>query len=366
VHNLADSVSFGRVINTPTRGIGKKTEQQFYAWATANGWMPSEAMLKLVTDLDVQHPFNGRAFNALANFGHMFHAWYRLRDEVRVSDLMDAILEQTDYRSYVDDGTEEGRDRWANIMELRNVAAEADDMTLSEFIEQVALVSDQDDVDESQSRVTLLTLHAAKGLEFPVVFLTGLEDGVLPHSRSLDDGEEMAEERRLFYVGITRAKDRLYLSHAFRRTFFGDSSVSVPSRFLKDIPVELLDGDSSVSKRYNQATTRATNWQWSRSPQKPANSPSRSQPSTPAWSSSREKPLPQPRQYETAVDDDLDESRPSGQPQYKTGERVSHAKFGTGTVIESKWVGNDEEVTVAFPGEGIKRLVASFAKLEKK
>ncbi|MCB8943152.1 MAG: UvrD-helicase domain-containing protein [Ardenticatenaceae bacterium] len=371
IHNLADSVSFGRVINTPTRGIGKKTEQQFYDWARLNGWSPGEAMLKLVTDMDVQHPFNGRSFNALATFGQMFHAWYQLRDEARVSDLMDTIIEQSDYRSFVDDGTEEGRDRWANIMELRNVAAEADDLTLSEFIEQVALVSDQDDVDESQSRVTLLTLHAAKGLEFPVVFLTGLEDGVLPHSRSLDDGEEMAEERRLFYVGITRAKDRLYLSHAFRRTFFGDSSVSVPSRFLKDIPIDLLDGDVKASNRYQQATNRATNWQWSSTPQKSTPSSPRhtamprSTPATPAWTSSREKPLPKPRTETVSRDFDDDEPKAGGKPQFKTGEKVSHAKFGEGTVIESKWVGNDEEVTIAFPGVGIKRLVASFAKLEK-
>ena len=361
VHNQADSVSFGRVLNTPPRGIGKKTEQQFYAWAAVNGWSPAEALLKLVTDLDVQHPFNGRAFNALTTFGYMLRAWITLSDEVRVGDLMDAILEQIDYRDYIDDNTAEGHDRWANIMELRNVAAEAEDLTLSEFIEQVTLVSDQDDVDVTQSRVTLLTLHAAKGLEFPVVFLTGLEDGVLPHSRSLDDGEEMAEERRLFYVGITRAMDRLYLSHAFRRSFFGDSSVSTPSRFLKDLPIELLDGDSSVANRYQQATTRATNWQWSSSPQQPA---TRSPRPTSGWNSPRETPLPKPR-YESAGDDDLDEPRPSSQPQFKTGERVSHAKFGKGTVIESRWVGNDEEVTVAFPGEGIKRLVASFARLEK-
>jgi DNA helicase-2/ATP-dependent DNA helicase PcrA len=155
--------------------------------------------------------------------------------------------------------------------------------------------------------------------------------------------------------------DRLYLSHAFRRSFFGDSSVSTPSRFLKDLPIELLDGDSSVANRYQQATTRATSWQWSSSPQQPA---TRSPRPTSGWNSPRETPLPKPR-YETADDDDLDEPRPSSQPQFKTGERVSHAKFGKGTVIESRWVGNDEEVTVAFPGEGIKRLVASFARLEK-
>jgi DNA helicase-2/ATP-dependent DNA helicase PcrA len=379
IHNPLDSVSYGRILNTPTRGIGSKTKETLESWAAFHGWPPTEALVKLATDLEVQHPFNGRAFNALSNFGHMFHAWTLLKDEASVGHLFDMVLEQIDYRSYIDDDTEEGRDRWDNIMELRNVASEADDFTLSDFLEQVALVSETDNLDEDLQAPTLLTLHAAKGLEFPVVFLTGLEDGVLPHSRSFEDGEEMAEERRLLYVGITRAMDRLYLSHSFRRTFFGESSVAAPSRFLGDLPEQLVDG-LDTKKRYQQAQSRASNWSWpsgtpsgsssgtpsSRSASSSSTSYGRERPSThqtPAWSSPPSRHLPKPRHLD---DDDLDdEPRAAGKPQFKTGEKVSHAKFGTGTVIESKWVGNDEEVTIAFPGEGIKRLVASFAKLEK-
>jgi DNA helicase-2/ATP-dependent DNA helicase PcrA len=275
-----------------------------------------------------------------------------------VGELMDIILEQTGYREYIDDATEEGSERWENVMELRNVAAEDSALGLSEFLEQVALVADADNVDETVNAATLLTLHAAKGLEFPVVFITGLEDGILPHSRSFEDGESMAEERRLFYVGITRAEDQLYLSHAFRRAVWGEPDVCVPSRFLNDLPLELIDGDSTHQRR-QQSKSRASSWSWS---------------SEPAWSPPKQKanvmetgerPLPQPNYLKPT---NQQTNKPANQPtttKFKTGQKVSHAKFGEGTVIESKLIGNDEEVTVAFPGTGIKRLAASFAKLEK-
>jgi DNA helicase II / ATP-dependent DNA helicase PcrA len=144
-------------------------------------------------------------------------------------------------------------------MELRNVTALDGEAGLSDFLEQVALVSEADNVEEAPSSVTLLTLHAAKGLEFPIVFIVGLEEGMLPHSRSLDDAEELAEERRLFYVGLTRAEDRLYLSHAFRRSFYGESEAAVPSRFLMDIPHELTDGARPAARR-QQSLSRMTSW----------------------------------------------------------------------------------------------------------
>ncbi|MFQ5420249.1 MAG: 3'-5' exonuclease [Anaerolineae bacterium] len=212
------------------------------------------------------------------------------------------------------------------------------------------MVSETDNLEEESSATTLLTLHAAKGLEFPVVFITGLEDGRLPHSRSLDDGESLAEERRLFYVGLTRAKDKVFLSHAFRRMVWGDSEVTTPSRFLYDIPVELTVGGSSKQKR-KASKKRMSNWSWS------APKPTRVEPvRTPQTT------LPTPRHEETAVP-----TPPPAltKPQFHTGETVQHKKFGQGTVIESKLTGNDEEVTVAFKTVGVKRLAASFAKLEK-
>lgn len=356
VHNPADSVSFDRVVNTPPRGIGAKTRQELLAWATANSWQPAEAVLRLATDPDVQHPFSGRAFAALHRFGSMLQAWVTLRDQAGVGDLMDVILEQAEYRAYIDDGTEEGEDRWANVMELRGVAVTNPSLNLGEFLEQVALVSETDNMEGSPNAVTLLTLHAAKGLEFPVVFITGVEDGILPHSRSLDDAESLAEERRLFYVGLTRAKDKVYLSHAFRRTFFGEREVAVPSRFLQEIPEELIGGGNARQRR-QQTKTRASSWSWSSSVH--------SSPAPSSWSSQsgrrsasgRGNHLPQPN------DDDIDLDRQQ-EPQFRTGQKVRHVKFGEGTVIESKLTGNDEEVTVAFPGIGIKRLAASFANLE--
>jgi DNA helicase II / ATP-dependent DNA helicase PcrA len=370
VHNPADGVSYGRIVNVPPRGIGAKTHAELESWAAQQGRQPAEAAIQLAINPDAPHAFSGRALNALRNFGELLNAWVTLRDQVSVADLIDVILEQTGYHGYLDDGTEEGEERWANVMELRNVATESSELTLSEFLEQVALVSDTDRMDEGVNVTSLLTLHAAKGLEFPIVFLTGLEDGVLPHSRSLGDGEELAEERRLFYVGITRAKDRVYISHTFRRTFFGDSSVSTPSRFLRDIPDDLLDGDTP-GRRREQSKQRAGAWGGSATP---AWSPRRARETSPATSSSssgrsarradQRDALPPPNYLRQ---DSPEEAPPAPrvQARYRTGQKVRHARFGEGLVIESKLTGSDEEVTVAFQSVGIKRLAASFANLEQ-
>ena len=329
----------------------------------------------------MQHPFRGRAFNALHDFGSMLFAWMTVSEGSSVGDLFDLILEQSHYREYIDDGTDEGRDRWENVMELRGVANDPA-LTLSEFLEQVALVSETDNLEEIPNSTTLLTLHAAKGLEYPVVFITGLEEGMLPHSRSMEDAEELAEERRLFYVGITRAKDRVYLSHAFRRTFYGTTEATTPSRFLMDIPEDLTTG-SKPKRRRQESKARASSWNqstpsWSTNRRRSSTSWSSSSSSSSSsrayggsqtsykksisWAESTKKPLPKPR-YLSNQHEEPERDVPSG-PKYSTGQKVKHAKFGEGIVIESKVTGNDEEVSVAFTDVGIKRLAASFAKLE--
>jgi len=365
IHNPLDAVSFNRILNVPTRGIGQQTQGQFAAWAAAVGLQPAEALIRLATDSDVQHPFSGRAYNALYQFGSLLSAWIALSDRVSVGEVLDAVLEQINYRTYLEDGTEEAEERWANVMELRGVAGVDGQMTLGEFLQQVSLVAETDNLDREAPATTLLTLHAAKGLEFPVVFITGLEEGLLPHSRSMDDEEELAEERRLFYVGLTRARDAVYLSHAFRRTSWGDSSVAVPSRFLSDLPDTLVDGQRPGNRR-RESIDRASMWNpervsWnsSTSSRRPANgdsSPRR--PALPPTSRPESTRLPRPNSEE-------DEPRVQRltTARFKTGQRVRHAKFGDGTVIESKVTGGDEEVTVAFPGIGIKRLAASLANL---
>ena len=370
IHNPADSVSLNRILNTPPRGIGAKTQQELEIWARKKGWQPADALVRLATDRDVQHRFGSRAFRVLSDFGELLHAWLTIRDGATVAELLDLVLEQTGYRNYIDDGTEEGNERWANVMEFRSVATLAEDSPLPEFLEQVALVSDVDTLNEEENNAaTLLTLHAAKGLEFPIVFITGLEEGILPHSRSMDDMEELAEERRLFYVGLTRAKDRVYLLHTFRRTFFGEASVGTPSRFLSDIPVELVSG-GALSQRREESVSRASSWSWERNRSVPR---SHSRPSSPeTWNDEERTPERRfyTRSYRTAnSDEDARQTTETatnggGEPQFRTGQRVRHAIFGDGIVIESKVTGTDEEVTVAFKKEGLKKLAASFANLQ--
>jgi DNA helicase-2/ATP-dependent DNA helicase PcrA len=231
----------------------------------------------------------------------------------------------------------------------------------------VALVSDVDNLEEDPNAPTLLTLHAAKGLEFPIVFITGLEEGIMPHSRSMDDAEEMAEERRLFYVGLTRAKDQLFLSHAFRRTIFGDSSVSTPSRFLSELPTNLVVG-GSAKKRRQESKQRASSWNYDSAIQFNRQQQRHKPPADYHWADEDlepvEKKLPKPNLWqEPAIER---EPKAPAKQQYSTGQEVTHAVFGSGIVIESRSTGNDEEVTVAFANVGIKKLAASLAKLEIK
>ncbi|UCG26448.1 MAG: UvrD-helicase domain-containing protein [Chloroflexota bacterium] len=358
VYNPTDSVSYSRIVNTPTRGIGRKTQQRVVEWAAANGWAPGEALLRLPDE--PEHPFAGRAYNALTTFGRRLRDWMVLQERVSVGDLLDTIIEGVNYQNYIEDGTDEGRDRWANIMELRTVARDFEDLDLGLFLEQVALVSDVDDLEEDPNAPTLLTLHAAKGLEFPVVFIVGLEEGLLPHSRSLEDGEELAEERRLFYVGLTRAKDRVFLSHAFRRMTYAGVEVCVPSRFLHDIPAQLMEGGSTRQRR-RETKRRASSWQWSA--QSSGGAHDRQPGRTVERNRGRdEKPLPEPNPWSEPVE--TKSTDVYGEQRYRSGQKVYHAKFGGGIVVQSKLTGNDEEVVVAFEDAGIKKLIASMARLE--
>jgi DNA helicase-2/ATP-dependent DNA helicase PcrA len=318
VNNPADTVSLQRVINVPPRGIGEKTFAQLEGAARANN----------MTCLDVINTGNleGRAAKALKDFGTLWAQWVRLRGELSVGQIFDHVIQTSGYRDYMRDGTEEGEDRWANVMELRNVAADFGDAPLSDFLNDIALVSEVDNYDENANAPTLMTLHAAKGLEFRVVFIVGLVEGVLPHSRSLDDPEEMAEERRLMYVGITRAKDRLYLLRPFRRSQWGMSDVAEPSRFLADLPDDAVDGKP---KKNRDVIKDVTTWGGGK---------------TPGISKTSEV---------------------SRDTRFKPGDKVTHPKFGEGLVLRSTKVRDDEEVEVFFGGVGGKRLSAEMSGLKK-
>jgi DNA helicase-2/ATP-dependent DNA helicase PcrA len=328
IHNPAEGVSMARVINVPPRGIGQKTVATLESTARERGVSAYEAMRDLPDELGT------RAQRAVTSFLELLEGWIAAREHLTVAQLIDRVLEDTRYADYLRDGTEEGEERWANVLELRNVAAEYEETTLTEFLADVALVSDVDNLSEDVDAPTLLTLHSAKGLEFPVVFITGLEEGMLPHSRSFDDPDQMAEERRLMYVGLTRAKDQLYLTRAFVRTRYGESDPSAPSRFLDDIPPQLTGDARREGRRSRGARGEGyvkTQTRWNRGAgYSPGNLQS-----------------------------------PISNPRFRAGQRVQHAIFGEGLVIESRVDGADEIVTVAFEDVGLKRLMAGLANLER-
>jgi DNA helicase-2/ATP-dependent DNA helicase PcrA len=326
IHNPSDQVSLLRVLNTPPRGLGAKAIETLLSTAARGGISASAVLMELARDSSspLAADFPPRALTALAGFGRLLANWIGLAESLTVTSLLDLVLTDTRYQSYLDDGTEEGAERWENVLELRNVAADFDDVDLSSFLENVALVSDQDTLTDSQNAPTLLTLHAAKGLEFPVVMIIGLDEGLLPHQRSYDDPEEMAEERRLFYVGITRAKDRLILVRALRRRQSGTAMASEASRFLQDIPPDLVDGEFGFRRTREEASyERQTRWA--------------AHISLP--------PAPQ-------------------EPAFHSGMRVRHPAFGEGMVIESRIENDDETVSIVFQTAGFKRLSASLARLE--
>jgi DNA helicase-2/ATP-dependent DNA helicase PcrA len=331
VYNPADEVSLDRVINVPPRGIGDKTVLAVHSAARAADTTPGAVLLDLARGSDSPFfaSFSGRAALPLADFGGLFSAWRGLVSTYTVPELFDRIVTDINYKDHIDDGTDEGKERWENVLELRRLANEYATRPMAEFLENVALVSDQDTLTEGNNVPTLLTLHAAKGLEFGVVFIVGIDDGILPHSRSFDEPEEMEEERRLFYVGITRAKDRLYLLRAERRGGRGYAEETIPSRFLDDIPAALLSGQSRTG-RSSRGSSRNSSWT-----------------------------LPSPSSSASGG-----RSAPVIQAQFRPGARIKHPVWGEGIVLDSKLQDSDEIVDVVFESVGIKRLAASLANLE--
>jgi len=331
VHNPADEVSLDRIINVPPRGIGDKTVLALHTSARGANVSPSALLLDLARGdtSPLWAQFSGRAVLPLADFGGLLANWRAEAARATVTELFDRIAADINYKEYLDDGTEEGAERWENVQELRRLTVEYESRTLTEFLENVALISDQDTLTEGQNAPTLLTLHAAKGLEFSVVFIVGLDDGILPHSRSFDEAEAMEEERRLFYVGITRAKDRLYLVRCLRRGGRGYAEETLPSRFLDDIPPELLNGKLRAACPGGQAREQSRS--------------ARAQ----TWTL---PDAPQPAAVKRAA--------------FTAGMRVRHSIWGEGIVLNSKIQDEDETVDVFFESVGMKRLAASLANLK--
>jgi DNA helicase-2/ATP-dependent DNA helicase PcrA len=323
IHNPADEASLDRVINVPPRGIGDKTLTALHLIARQHNVQPGYVLIDLARGAESPYwsAFAGRASISLADFGGMLANWRAAAASLTTSELFDRALTDLNYKEYIDDESEEGVDRWENVEELRRLAVEYSTRSLAEFLENVALVSDQDTIAEGNVP-TLLTLHAAKGLEFGAVFIVGLDDGILPHSRSFDEPEGMEEERRLFYVGITRAKDKLYLIRAIQRGGRGSAEETYPSRFLDDVPADLLIGKTRTGRSIHGRMPETL------------------------WSA---------------------HSRPQSasvlESKFRAGTHVRHQVWGEGIVLDSRIQDDDEIVDVVFESVGIKRLAASLANL---
>ncbi|HUN23427.1 MAG TPA: UvrD-helicase domain-containing protein, partial [Anaerolineales bacterium] len=266
-HNPNDSVSLLRIINLPPRGIGEKSIENLQKLAVQNNLSMGAILLNLgkqgVNSVYFE-ALGKRSAILLGEFGKLLGNWQEHAYTLPVAQLLDQLLASSGYADYLNDGTDEGNERAENINELRNVAVEFSEANLTTFLEEVALVSETDNLEKNSNVPTLLTLHAAKGLEYPVVFLVGLMEGVLPHSRSLEDPEAMQEERRLMYVGVTRAKDRLFLSYSFRKVGFYDDGAAEPSRFLQDLPEHTVVGHKTRNfrpKEERSAYQRMTTWE---------------------------------------------------------------------------------------------------------
>ena len=346
VRNPDDAVAFGRVVNVPTRGVGAKTVQTLTDWANTHARSPFQAASAAAgLDADALGGYltppaiTNRAANSLRDFVNLIEVARLQAAKQPLSDALRSILVKIRYREWLvrqSDSEPEAETRWENVQELvtvtENYSEIAPGAALDAFLEDVALVADVDDLPEGPpDAVTLITLHQAKGLEFPVVFMVGMEEYLLPHQLSIDDPAQLQEERRLCYVGMTRAMRELHLLHAFRRSYQGRSGHNPPSRFLADIPEELLQRhqrqQSQVGADVRPARNRTVRW------------------------------------------DDFDSFDPEpaapSNVGLNPGDEVSHEVFGHGVVISLRTIGRDAEVTVRFADIGVKRLLASIANLTR-
>lgn len=331
IQNFNDEVALERIINEPKRNIGEATVKKWIGLAKENKLDAISAGLK-IGDLNkfpsktdqpkagkIQSRVLGTKLEPIAKFCEFIKRMNESKDKLKLTDLLEKVFRESGYERYLLDGTEEGQMRAENVRELLSVAKKYEeyegDEGLRLFLEEVALVADTDSIDQAKDAVHLMTLHSAKGLEFRVVFIAGLEEGILPHSRSLISQSEMEEERRLMYVGITRAKEKVYLLFTVERNIFGSTQVNASSRFLDDIPEHLIENNDTKSNNYTE---------------------------------NKNLKNPQTNNHKPTTN-------------FKDGDRVRHEVFGDGLVIAAQ----GDVLTIAFSKAGLKKLSASVAPLKK-
>lgn len=348
--NPSDSLSFERVVNQPKRGIGSSSVDKLQAFAQEHSW----SMLEAAQNASINNDLTSRARNALEDFSRLIADLAKMVEYLSITELTQQILEKTGYSAALKaDGSLEAQSRQENLEEFLSVTKEYDDSHADDevettankivnFLADLALVSDQDDVDEQAPAVTLMTLHAAKGLEFPVVFLMGLEEGIFPLSRAIMEDDELEEERRLAYVGITRAKQKLYMTNAFSRMLYGRRQNNQASRFVEEINPDLIHVE-------NEAAGGMPN--------------GRSVPF--AHRNAVAATYRQPHGGQPVKPQAVNTGTGANKLSWKSGDKVSHKKWGIGTVVNVNGTGDDMELDVAFPSQGVKRLLASFAPITR-
>ncbi|AIQ38131.1 ATP-dependent DNA helicase PcrA [Paenibacillus sp. FSL R5-0345] len=374
--NPDDDISLTRIINVPKRGLGDTTVGKLAAAAAERG-VSIFRVLQTVDDLG----FAGRTRNMLVEFYDMIEALHRMVEFLSVTELTEKILEMSQYRLELqNENTLESRSRLENIDEFLSVTMEFEknneDKSLVSFLTDLALIADidsvNDDEEDRSDAVVLMTMHSAKGLEFPTVFIVGMEEGVFPHSRAFQDNDELEEERRLAYVGITRAEKQLFLSCARMRTLFGRTTANQPSRFIEEIPEELKEDTAKTQDRFQRGGSEVGGAYGGRgfSGGSRGNFGGRSGAAGAApIGSGGTASAATSKSSVTVTSGGAQRATGSGAAaagEYKAGDKVSHGKWGTGTVVAVKGTGNDTELQIAFPAPvGVKRLLAGFAPITR-
>lgn len=331
LYNPFDDLSLLRIINVPKRSIGATTVAKLQDYAREKG----TSLFMTLTQLHLIDSIKGKTKEKLEEFGILIFTLVSEMEDKTVLDILESILDRTGYLAQLEESTEpQDQARAENIGELLSVAKDFQDTnpsgTVEDFLEQVALVNDVDSFEQEEAKVTLMTLHAAKGLEFPIVFLCGLEEGLFPHSRTLMNPEEIEEERRLAYVGITRAEKELYISNATTRTVFGRTSSYLPSRFIDEIPEELVDGLRAKRKVPDDIKRHV-----------------------PQHMSVTSRPVTKPIVRNEVIAD------------WKVGDTAIHSKWGNGKVINVTGEGAGMKLTIEFPTQGVRVVMAKFAPVKK-
>lgn len=344
IFNPADSLSLLRIINVPKRGIGDASLAKIQAYAAAN----SVSLFEAVSNAAAIDGLSSRFISKLDDLAGIIFELMNLANEAPVEDLIDRVLRDTGYLEELEnERTPQAQSRIDNLHELISVAQEfaasEEENNLENFLVHVALVSDIDDTELGEDAITLMTLHSSKGLEFPVVFLVGMEEGLFPHARTLMDETEIEEERRLCYVGITRAKEKLFLSSTKMRTIYGNTVTYQPSRFLQEIPAHLVKTIKRQERFSALENFKQVSEKYSARPQKPASTfnPHSFMPQKPAAAAG------------------------GTGTRFNTGDRVSHSKWGEGMIVSVKDSPDGQEVKVAFAGAGVRSLLTKYAVLKK-